>query len=168
MLSGDYFADAVLWAVDRDIATGISYDTFDPHGLCTRAQVIAFIHRAHGSPAPRSVANPFTDISPADYFYDAALWAAEMGLVESTTLFSPDAPCTRAEAVTYLHRAAGGTQVETLGNPFTDVAPADSCYSAVAWALKCGITGGTSATTFSPADTCTRAQVMTFLYRAYH
>ena len=128
---------------------------------------MTFLWRAAGSPAPKSSVNPFTDVSTSAYYYDAVLWAVEQGITAGTgaTTFSPDATCTRGQIVTFLYRADGTT---TSGsNPFTDVA--DNAYyaDAVKWAVAEGVTAGTSATTFSPDASCTRSQIVTFLYRAY-
>ena len=128
---------------------------------------MTFLWRAAGSPAPKSSVNPFTDVSTSAYYYDAVLWAVERGITAGTsaTTFSPDATCTRGQIVTFLYRAVGTTTSGT--NPFVDVA--DSAYyaDAVKWAVAEGVTAGTSATTFSPDASCTRGQIVTFLYRAY-
>ena len=161
-----YYYDAVAWAVENGVTSGTTATTFSPNAPCTRAQAVTFLWRAAGSPAPKSSANPFTDIQPGAYYYDAVLWAVEQGITAGTTAttFNPDTTCTRAQIVTFLFRAGGA---DTTGaNPFTDVA--DSAYyaGAVAWAVSNGITTGTTAATFSPSAPCTRAQIVTFLYRA--
>lgn len=162
-----YYYDAVAWAVENGITSGTTATTFSPNAACTRAQTVTFLWRAAGSPAPKSSANPFTDVQPGAYYYDAVLWAVEQGITTGTTAttFSPNATVTRGQTVTFLHRAAGTAVAGS--NPFTDVA--DSAYyaGAVKWAVAEGITSGTSATTFSPNQVCTRAQIVTFLYRAY-
>ena len=156
-----YYADAVEWAVDKGITSGTSATTFSPDTTCTTAQILTFLWRANGSPAA-SGGNPFSDVSADAYYYQAALWASEKGLI-SGSVFNGDTPCTRAATVTYLWKLAGQPSVGASG--FTDV-PAGSDYAqAVAWAVEEGITSGTSATAFSPDTTCTRAQIMTFLYR---
>lgn len=161
-----YYYDAVLWAVDIGVTEGTTATTFSPDAPCTRAQAVTFLWRAAGSPEPESGANPFTDIQPGAYYYKAVLWAVETGITNGTSAvtFSPDATVTRAQTVTFLWRFAGTKA--TGSNPFTDVA--DSAYyaEAVIWAVERGITNGTSATIFSPDEPCTRAQIVTFLYRA--
>lgn len=164
----DYFYDAVVWAVNNGVTTGTSATTFSPDAACTRAQVVTFLWRAAGEPAPKSYSNPFTDVKRSDYYYEAVLWAVEKGITTgtSTTTFSPSAACTRAQVVTFLYRAAGEPNVSS-GNSFTDVKSGDYYYDAVRWAVKNGITTGTSTTTFGPSSTCTRGQIVTFLYRYY-
>lgn len=160
-----YYYDAVLWAVENGITGGTTPTTFSPNAACTRAQAVTFLWRAAGSPRAAS-SNPFTDVPASAYYYDAVVWAVENGITGGTTptTFSPNAPCTRAQIVTFLYRA-GGT-VTSGSSPFTDVANSAYYYGAVLWAVKNGVTAGTSATTFSPNDPCTRAQIVTFLYRA--
>lgn len=161
-----YYADAVKWAVAQGITSGTTASTFDPNSGCTRGQVVTFLWRAHGEPEPSSTANPFADVSADAYNYKAILWAYENGITGGTTAttFAPNATCTRAQIVTFLYRA-DGAQAVAGGNVFTDV-PADAYYTdAVNWAVAEDITGGTTATTFAPDATCTRAQVVTFLYR---
>ena len=161
----DYFYDAVKWAVDHDITSGTGRFTFSPNAACTRAQTVTFLWRAAGSPRPVSTVNPFTDVHYGDYFYQAVLWAVENGITMGTsaTTFSPDATVTRAQVVTFLWRANG--QPAAWNSGFTDVS-ADAYYAkAVAWALQNGITTGTGFGVFSPDAACTRAQIVTFLYR---
>ena len=164
---GAYYADAVLWAVDQKITTGVSASSFDPNGVCTRAEAVTFLWRAAGLPAPKSKAMPFTDVKAGSYYYDAVLWAVENGITNGTgeTTFSPDAACTRAQIVTFLWRAQGAPNPGRC-NPFADVA-ADAYYAeAVLWAVKAEVTNGTSNAAFSPDADCTRAQIVTFLWRA--
>ena len=165
--AGSYYEDAVIWAVEKGITSGTSAVTFDPNGNCTRAQAVTFLWRAAGSPAPKTKVMPFTDVPSGSYYYDAVLWAMEQGITKGTsdTAFSPDATCTRAQAVTFLYRASGSPAVS--GNSaFTDVA-ADAYYAAaVAWAEKNGVTGGIGNGLFGSGNNCTRAQIVTFLYRA--
>ena len=164
--TGTYYYAPVLWAVDHAITTGTSATTFSPNTPCTRAQAVTFLWRAAGSPAPRSSENPFTDVQAGRFYTQAVLWAVEQGITKGTSAstFSPDADCTRAQIVTFLWRAQGAPAAGT-GNPFADV-PANTYYTnAVLWAVENGITNGTGAATFSPAATCTRAQIVTFLYR---
>ena len=161
----DYFYDAVKWAVDHDITSGTGCFTFSPNAACTRAQTVTFLWRAAGSPRPVSTVNPFTDVHYGDYFYQAVLWAVENGITMGTsaTTFSPDATVTRAQVVTFLWRANG--QPAAWNSGFTDVS-ADAYYAkAVAWAVQNGITTGTGFGVFSPDAACTRAQIVTFLYR---
>ncbi|MCF2660845.1 S-layer homology domain-containing protein [Pseudoflavonifractor phocaeensis] len=163
---GSYYEEAVNWAVEQGITAGTSATTFSPDATCTRAQAVTFLWRAAGSPAPQSHAMSFTDVAEGSYYHDAVLWAVENGVTAGTsaTTFSPDAKCTRAQIVTFLWRAQESPVADRV-NPFTDVA-ADAYYnSAVVWAVEKEITAGTSATTFSPDSDCTRAQIVTFLYR---
>ncbi len=164
---GAYYYDAVLWAVDQKITSGTSATTFSPDASCTRAQMVTFLWRAAGSPKAENTKNPFTDVKADAYYYDAVLWAVEKGVTSGTsaTTFSPDATVTRGQTVTFLYRNAGSPDV-TGTMPFTDV-EADAYYAkAVLWAVQQKITTGTSETTFSPANDCTRGQIVTFLYRA--
>lgn len=164
---GAYFEDAVIWAAENGITSGRTANTFDPYGVCTRAHAVTFLWRAAGSPAPVSDVMPFTDVPVGSYYYDAVLWALEMGITVGTTdtTFSPDQYCTRAHIVTFLWRAQG-KPASAAANVFTDV-PANAYYTnAVLWAVEHGITLGTTATTFSPNVACTRAQIVTFLYRS--
>lgn len=159
--SDAYYADAVEWAVDEGITSGTTASTFSPNNTCTTAQILTFLWRANGSPAA-SGGNPFTDVSASAYYYQAARWAREKGLI-SGSAFNGDTPCTRAATVTYLWKLAGQPSAGASG--FTDVPSSASYAQAVAWAVREGITSGTSASTFSPNNTCTRAQIVTFLYR---
>lgn len=162
-----YYYDAVIWAVKTGITVGTSETTFSPDDVCTRAQIVTFLWRAAGSPAPEKAAMPFTDVAADSYYYDAVLWAVENGITAGTseTTFSPDAKCSRAQAVTFLWRAAGCPDIRAL-NPFSDVTAKDYYYNAVMWAIETGITVGTGSSTFSPNIICTRAQIVTFLYRS--
>ena len=163
---GAYYYDAVLWAVDRMITSGTSETTFSPELACTRAQVVTFLWRAAECPEPESNYNPFTDVSSDQYYYKAVLWAAEEGITTgtTTTTFSPNATVTRGQTVTFLWRWDGSPEPEST-NTFRDV-PVNAYYAdAVSWAVEWEITNGTSAATFSPEETCTRAQIVTFLYR---
>ena len=161
-----YYYNAVYWAVDNGITAGKTATTFAPYDSCTRAQVMAFLYKAMGSPSV-SGANPFTDVKESDYFYAPVLWAVSQGITSGTsaTTFSPYSTCTRAQVMAFLYKAKGSPAVSG-SNPFTDVKEGDYFYNAVQWAVANGITSGTSATTFAPYKTCTRAQVMTFLYKA--
>lgn len=162
--AGAYYYDAVQWAVQKGIASGTTETTFSPGQDCTRAQTITLLWRAAGSPAPKEQNNPFSDVKDTAYYYQAALWAAERGIVSGTS-FDPNAATTRGQMAAFLYRNAGSPAVEASG-AFTDV-PADAYYaSAVAWVSKQGITSGTGEHTFSPDAACTRGQIVTFLYRA--
>ena len=161
-----YYKDAVDWAVDRGITVGASAMKFDPNGICTRAQAVTFLWRALGKPAAKNTAMSFTDVAADAYYADAVLWAVENKIVlgVSETKFDPDGICTRAQIVTLLWRTAESPTADSA-NPFTDVA-ADAYYAdAVLWAVGKEITIGTSGTTFSPNRICTRAEIVTFLYR---
>ena len=165
-----YYYDAVLWAVENGVTEGTNADgtLFSPNDPCTRAQVVTFLWRAAGCPAPQSSEMPFTDVAAGSYYCDAVLWAVENGITKGTsdTAFSPDAVCSRSQIVTFLWRAQQSPAAGSA-NPFLDVA-ADAYYTdAVLWAVENGVTMGTNAegTAFSPDDDCTRAQIVTFLYR---
>ena len=166
---GDFFYDSVLWAVEEGITTGVSDTHFDPTGACVRGQVVTFLWRAAGSPEPTITENPFVDV-PADvFYYKAVLWAVEKGITTGVdaTHFGPLNVCNRAQVVTFLWRAAGSPEPTSTDNPFVDV-PADAFYyKAVLWAVEKGITTGVDASHFGPTTDCNRAQVVTFLYRAY-
>ena len=164
--SGSYYEDAVDLAVANGITTGTDAAHFSPDGICTRAQAVTFLWRAAGRPAPESRTMPFTDVPADSYYYDAVLWAVENGITKGTssTTFSPDNTCTRAQIVTFLWRSEQSPAAGS-SNPFTDVS-ADAYYAdAVLWAVKEAITTGTTRTTFSPDAECTRAQIVTFLWR---
>ena len=163
---GDYFYDAVNWAVEKGITTGTSATTFSPNASCTRAQIVTFLWRASGSPEPKTASNPFTDVVANAYCCKAVLWAVENGITTGTsaTTFSPNAPCTRAQGVTFLWRA-NGSKAASAAASFTDVA-SDAYYApAVAWAAEQNVTGGVGNGLFSPDTTCTRAQIVSMLYR---
>ena len=165
--NNSYYYDAVQWAVEKGITEGTSIETFSPHVSCTRAQTVTFLWRAAGSPAPKNAANPFKDVSANDYYYDAVMWAVETGITSGTgaDTFSPTATVTRGQTVTFLHRAAGSP--EGNGNSsFSDVNKNDYYNSAALWAAQNGITTGTGDGRFSPGADCTRAQIVTLLFRA--
>ena len=164
--SGAYYHDAVLWAVGKGVTNGTTATTFSPDDTCTRAQAVTFLWRAMGSPEPTSSTCQFTDVDSSDYYYKAVLWAVEKGVTTGTTdtTFSPADTVTRGQAVTFLYRAAEAPAAGTT-NPFTDVKSGDYYYDAVLWAVGKNITEGVSATTFIPANDCTRAQIVTFLWR---
>jgi hypothetical protein len=161
-----YYADAVLWALDKSVTGGKTAATFAPAAACTRAQAVTFLWRAMGSPAPTATVNPFTDVSADAYYYKAILWALEKGVTGGTsaTAFSPDAVCSRGQIVTFQYRAAGSPAV-TGKSAFTDV-PAGAYFAdAVNWAVAQGVTSGMNGTAFAPKDHCTRGQIVTFLFR---
>ena len=164
----DYFYDAVKWAAENGIASGTGRYTFSPNAVCTRAQTVTFLWRAAGSPLPRYRVCPFTDVQPSDYYYNAVLWAVEQGITTglNATTFGPDVTVTRGQVATFLYRAASAAKPSTF-NPFTDVKTTAYNYGAILWAYDNRITTGTSDTTFSPDAYCTRAQIVTFLYRYY-
>lgn len=164
----DYFYDAVKWAAENGIASGTGRYTFSPNAVCTRAQTVTFLWRAAGSPLPRYRVCPFTDVQPSDYYYNAVLWAVEQGITTglNATTFGPDVTVTRGQVATFLYRAASAAKSNTF-NPFTDVKTTAYNYDAILWAYDNRITTGTSDTTFSPDAYCTRAQIVTFLYRYY-
>ena len=165
--AGSYFYEAVMWAVENGVTTGISASRFDPDGICTRAQAVTFLWRAAGSPAAKSAVMPFADVKVGSYYYDAVLWAVENGITKGTseTMFSPDATCSRAQIVTFLWRSQKSPAAGTA-NPFTDVKASAYYADAVLWAVKEDVTKGTTNTTFSPDANCTRAQIVTFIWRA--
>ena len=167
--AGSYYEDAVIWAVDKGITTGTSATTFNPNGICTRAQAVTFLWRAAGSPAAKSSAMPFADVKAGSYYETAVLWAVENGITKGTsdTTFSPDATCSRAQIVAFLWRSEKSPAAGTA-NPFADVKSTAYYADAVLWAVKEDITKGTTSTTFSPDADCTRAQIVTFLYRAFN
>ena len=163
---GAYYEEAVRWASGRGIAKGISTSSFGPDIPCTRAQMAAFLWRASGCPAAAGRTCTFTDVESGAYYYEALLWAVETGITKgvTATAFAPNAACTRGQVVTFLYRCAGAPEVRGE-NPFTDVSENDFCYDAVLWAYREGITRGAAETAFRPGDGCTRAQIVTFLYR---
>lgn len=164
----DYFYDAVKWAAENGIASGTGRYTFSPNAVCTRAQTVTFLWRAAGSPMPRYRTCAFTDVDSRDYYYNAVLWAVEQGITTglTATTFGPDVTVSRGQVATFLYRAASASKPNTF-NPFTDVKTTAYNYDAILWAYDNRITTGTSDTTFSPDASCTRAQIVTFLYRYY-
>ena len=164
--TGSYYEDAVDWAVGNGITQGTDATHFSPDGICTRAQAVTFLWRAAGSPAPRSRTVPFADVPAGSYYYDAVLWAVENGIAKGTsdTTFNPNMTCTRAQIVAFLWRSEKSPAAGTA-NPFADVKSTAYYADAVLWAVKEDITKGTTSTTFSPDADCTRAQIVTFLWR---
>ncbi len=162
-----YYADAVKWAVETEVTNGYPDGRFDPNGNCTRAQIVTFLWRAYGEQEPQSMVSPFSDVTdPGAYYYKAVLWASENDITSGTddTHFSPNATCTRGQAVTFQWRAADKPSASG-GKTFGDVADGAFYADAVKWAVENEITTGTTATTFDPNGTCTRGQIVTFLYR---
>ena len=172
--SRPYYYDAVYWAYNKGITGGVKnnktglFETFDPQGTCTRAQMVAFLWRMAGCPAPKSNKCPFSDVPSTAYYYKAVIWGTENGIVGgySDGTFRPDGSCTRQQAVTFLWRMAGSPEPAAKSSSFSDVKnPNAYYYKAVLWASEKGITGGYSDGTFKPGGNCTRCQMVTFLYR---
>ena len=162
-----YYAKAVEWAVKNGITNGKDNGLFGSNDSCTRGQIVTFLWRAAGSPAPKGTAKVPADVLPGSYCYDAVAWALENGITNGLAdgTFGVNNTCTRGQSVTFLYRAMG--TAPTTVNGFTDVAAGDFYAEAVAWAVENGVTNGTSASTFSPNAGCTRAQIVTFLFRTY-
>ena len=164
-----YFFAPVYWAYDHapQITTGTSERLFSPDAGCTRAQAVTFLWRAAGEPAAQTDDTPFEDVPADGYYAKAVAWAVEQGITKGTSenRFSPDSTCTRAQIVTFLWRFSGSPEAKNIAS-FADVKAGDYYEAAVAWAVEQGITKGTSETKFSPDSTCTRGQIVTFLYRA--
>lgn len=155
--AGDYFAAPVNWAVNQEITKGVTDARFAPEEVCTRAQIITFLWRAAGNPPGATV--EITDVSSDDYYYDAVMWAKDLDMFEGNA-FKPDDPCTRLTAVEFMWVAAKKPQAAAA--KFGDVKS-----EAVNWAVEAGVTTGTAEGVFSPAESCTRGQIVTFLYRAF-
>ena len=163
-----YYYNAVLWAADRNITKGKTKTLFDPAGICTRAQTVTFLWRFAGTPEPHAE-NPFLDINEDDYYYKAVIWAVEQGVTngKSVAKFSPNDTVSRAQAVTFLYRMQGSKAADSECS-FLDIAPNSYYENAVSWAVENSITNGKSETIFDPDDYCSRAQIVTFLYRLYN
>ena len=162
-----FHIEAVNWAVAKKITEGVGNKLFGSNDPCTRAQIVTFLWRAAGSPGPKTMSG-FSDVPADSYYAKAVAWAVENGITGGTGdgKFSPDATCTRAQAVTFLYRASGAPAVS--GNAaFSDVATNAYYAAAVKWAEKNGITGGIGGGLFGSDNNCTRAQIVTFLFRAY-
>ena len=159
-----YFA--VMWAYKNGVVGGTSKTTFSPDDPCRRYQVVQMLYKLNGKPAV-SASNPFKDVKPKNSFYDAVLWAVNSGIVSGTskTTFSPQNSCERYQVVQMLYKMAGKPSIGSVTNPFKDIKKTDSYYNAVMWAVKKSITAGTSDTKFSPHKTCTRYQIVVFLYK---
>ena len=172
VFSADYFADAVLWAVGRRITNGTTSNTFSPANTCTKAEALTFLYRAEGEPthvppSDKAVREAFSAANEDwffAYYYESSCWAYNRGMIAPTTDLS--APCTRGDFVAYLWKAAGSPKAKAAGQ-FGDVSAGAPYAQAVAWAVEQGVTSGTGNNQFSPAQTCTRGQIVTFLYRAY-
>lgn len=162
VMSDSYYAEPVSWAVEKKVTSGTSTTTFSPNDTCTNAQILTFLWRAKGFSIP-TIQNPFDNINGNEYYANASIWAYENGLTSGPS-FSENIPCTRSMVVTYLWKLAGSPK--STSSSFSDISADASYASAVSWAVSKGITNGTSATTFSPNDTCTRGQIVTFLYRS--
>ena len=163
--AGAYYAEAVAWAVDKGITAGKTAELFDPDAVCTRAQAVTFLWRLAGSPKAAGDTISFADVEAGSPYYEAILWSVEKGITNgvSATAFAPDATVTRAQAAAFIWRAAG-KPAPAMSNPFGDV---DGVLTdAVIWAAEQGITQGKTADTFAPGEGCTRAQLVTFLYRS--
>ena len=165
-----YYADPVNWAVENNITRGTSESSFSPENTCTRGQVVTFLWRSAGEPEPQLSGAAFQDVNTDDYCGKAVQWAVENDITKGTsaTTFSPEQGCTRGQVVTFLHRSENEPLVSgTKTFSFSDVLTNDYFFDAVKWAVEQNITNGTSDSTFSPNATCTRAQIVTFLYRLY-
>ena len=163
-----YYFDAVKWAQKLGITNGKTDALFGSSDPCTRGQIVTFLWRAAGSPAPKGTAKVPGDVLPGSYCYDAVAWALENGITNGLAdgTFGVNSTCTRGQSVTFLYRALG--TAPTTVNGFTDVESNAFCAEAVAWAVENGVTNGTTDSTFSPSNGCTRAQIVTFLFRTYN
>ena len=161
-----YYYKPVQWAIENGITEGVGGNRFDPNGQCTRGQVVTFLWRAAGKPIVSTNVS-FSDVQPGAFYYEAVKWAVANGITTGVggNRFAPNDSCTRGQVVTFLHRAENSPSVSSVSS-FTDVPATAFYYNAVNWAVANGITNGTGNGRFSPNDTCTRAQVVTFLYRA--
>ena len=164
----DYFCDPVLWAVGKGITNGMSATSFAPNANCTRGQIVTFLWRACGSPEPAKKDNPFKDVKSNEYYYKAVLWAVENGITTglSATTFGPNATCTRGQVATFLWRSQGEPAPKSTNNPFKDVKSSDYYFKAVLWAVENEVTQGMGGGKFAPNASCTRGQIVTFLFRA--
>ena len=164
-----YYFDAVLWAEEEGITTGTNLHSFDPNEICTREQMVTFLWRKMGKPAPQDTDTAFTDLLPGSFSYEAILWAEEQGITNGTspTTFSPKQTVTREQVVTFLWRVDGEPEPTAQDCQFRDVLPGTFSYRAILWAQEENVTNGTSPTTFSPKNPCTRGQIITLMYRYY-
>ena len=166
---GSFYYEPVLWAVRNGITAGTTPTTFGPNDKCMRAHVVTFLWRAAGSPEPTRTDNPFVDVKSTDFYYKPVLWAVENGITAGldATHFGPTSYCNRAQVVTFLYRTMNYPEVTAADNPFTDVQAGSFYYKPVLWAMENGVTAGLTATAFGPNSICNRAQIVTFLYRAF-
>lgn len=168
--AGKFYEDPVQWAVNHEpqVTNGTDATHFSPNATCTRGQVVTFLWRALGEPAPKSTTNPFSDVDPKAFYYNAVLWAVEAGVTNGidATHFGPTNGCTRGQVVTFMWRALGEPRATVTTHPFTDVKEGAFYYDAMLWAVENGVTNGMTANTFAPGATCTRGQIVTFLSRA--
>ena len=167
--SKQYYYTPVYWAYEHEpqITRGTSEKLFSPNAGCTRAQVVTFLWRAMGEPAPTGTENPFKDVAAGQYYAEAVRWAVEKEITKGTASdkFSPDSVCTRGQIVTLLWRAMDKPEPAAYNTPFKDVKTGEYYFKAILWAANAGVAAGVTATAFRPADTCTRGQIVTFLYR---
>ena len=164
--STDYYADAVGWAVENGITAGKGNNTFKPNDKRTRGEIVTFLWRSAGSPEPKTTVNPFKDVKEKDFYYKAVLWAVENDITagKGEGTFKPGDKCTRGEAVTFMWRAEGEPAAGSSG-AFKDVASGAFYEKAVGWAVENSITAGKGEGTFKPSDKCSRAEIVSFLYR---
>ena len=171
VLPKDYFYEPVLWAIEHDpvITSGVDETHFGPKRECTRAQIVTFLWKALYEPEYDPISNPFTDVKEGKYYYDAVLWAYSNGITSGVGggKFGVNQGCTRAQAMFFLWKSYGAPAPESTSCPFTDVSPKKYYYDAILWAYENGVTGGLNPTTFGVDKTCTRAQIITFLYKVY-
>ena len=163
----EYYETPVLWAVTKGITTGTTKETFSPDEKCTRGQIVTFLWRAAGKPAPKTTKNPFIDVKEGEYYYDAVLWAVENNITQGmdATHFEPNTTCTRGQVATFLWRAEKKPTTKTTTG-FADIQKSAYYYDAVLWAVEKKITNGMGNNRFEPEMTCTRGQITTFLFRA--
>lgn len=168
VISGKYYYNAVLWAVENDITKGMDDTHFAPDNKCNRAQVVTFLWRAAGAPEPASTQNPFVDVIEGKYYYKAVLWAVENEITKGidATHFGTNNECTRGHVTTFLWRTMKKPSTSGIANPFTDVVSGKFYYDSVLWAVQSGVTKGIDTTHFAPNQSCTRGQIVTFLHRA--
>ena len=167
----DYFYEPVLWAYEHDpqITAGVDATHFGPHNPCTREQIVTFLWKANNAPLPEATESTFSDVSPDAWYFNPVMWAVEKEVTSGMgdNLFGVGKACTRAQAMTFLWAAKGRPEPETAYNPFTDVQPGDWYYKAILWAAERGVTAGIGNGLFGVNDTCTRAQIITFLAKVY-
>lgn len=167
---GDYYYDAVLWAVQNGVVKGTKPDAFDPQSGCTRGQAITMVWRAAGSPKPAATVSPFIDVKETDYCFEAIMWAVEQGIGSEIGqgIFAANASCARGQFLSFMHRSLGAPEATVREHSFLDVKESDFFYEAALWAVEKNITSGMGEGAFGPYALCNRAQVVTFLYRAYN